>query len=302
MRFPPSVSLALALVPLSASAGVKEVAPPGAESPVAALSKVYVESSYTFEGDLDREDSSEHFERADVWFAKAGFEQSIPVGPQDWFLKVGLRYTYVGIGETDAPLPDTLQGLSVPVGIEWRKKTGVPLSKFSLTFNPGIYFSEDISANDFDIPTSIAYGFDLSDDLRLYVGAFGGIMNQYPVLPGGGLAWRFHRGGLLSLTFPQGGLYIFPSEQWEIFAGAEWFNLTHRTDDDEAVPGPLRDAILSYREIRAGLGIKYKPTDRLSVGLNGGYTLDREWDYERAGYTLDQENAPYVKATFELRF
>lgn len=298
-------ALALILSTSAAFAGMKEVAPPGleeSEARSAALSKVYAEGSYTFEGDFTREDSNEHFEEADVWFAKAGFEQSFPVGPQDWFLKAGVRYTHLGLGETDAFLPDSLQSIAVPIGIEWRKQTGVPLPKFSLTLTPGAYFSEDISSNDFDIPGAIAYGFDLSDDLRLYVGAFGGLMNKYPVLPGGGVAWRFHRGGLLSVTFPQGGIFIFPSEEWEIFAGGEWFSQTHRTDDDAEAPGPLQDALLSYREIRAGVGIKYKPTRNFSVGVSGGYTVDREWDYERAGYTLEQENAPYVKATFDLRF
>jgi hypothetical protein len=293
----------LLLAPGALYAGSKEVPPPVVEAPENyLLNKVYAEGSYTFEGGFD-DGGGESFGAADVWYARGGYEHLIPIGGPHWFARVGARYTALGLGDTDAPLPDLFQSVSMPIGIEWRKETGIPLPKFTFSINPGLFFSEDISSNDFDIPTVLAYGFDLSPDLRLYVGAFGGLMNKYAVLPGGGLAWRFHEGGLLALTFPQGGVFLFPSRQWEIFAGAEWFSLTHRTDgDDEELPGRLQDALVDYREIRAGIGIKYKPSKSVSLGINGGYTLDREWDYERADYTLSQENAAYVKAAFELRF
>jgi hypothetical protein len=75
---------------------------------------------------------------------------------------------------------------------------------------------------------------------------------------------------------------------------------THR--ETNLRPARLQNASLDYSEYRAGLGLDYHCSPNVSVTVNGGYTFQRRFNFERAGEEFESDGAPYVRVALKADF
>ena len=76
-----------------------------------------------------------------------------------------------------------------------------------------------------------------------------------------------------------------------------------RTDrDDTIVPARLSNAQVDYSDYRVGGGFIYSPCDAITMDLGGGYAIEREFDFHRAGLKYKTDGAPYLRFEFKAKF
>jgi hypothetical protein len=129
--------------------------------------------------------------------------------------------------------------------------------------------------------------------------------SEYYVLPGVGVRWQFADDWTLMLLLPKPRIEYTPVDKLTLFVGAEMLSGTYRVHGDLGSSkglAKLDDAIISYREIRVGGGVKYEILPNLAAEVEGGYMVDREFDFWDEGTRIDTEGAPYVKIGVSASF
>ena len=98
---------------------------------------------------------------------------------------------------------------------------------------------------------------------------------KYPVLPGGGIRWKFAPQWVLNAVLPQPRLEYELNSKMLLYAGAEFRSKNFRVDDDfvggVSDPGRLNNAILSYTEVRTGAGLVWRIGDSCKLSIEAGY-------------------------------
>ncbi len=85
--------------------------------------------------------------------------------------------------------------------------------------------------------------------------------------------------------------------------GGEFTGGSFRTDRNDAIiPHKLSNAQVDYSDYRAGAGISYSPSDDISFDLGGGCSIERSFDFHRAGENYKTDPAPYLRFEFKARF
>ena len=105
-------------------------------------------------------------------------------------LRLGFEYEQFSFGlSKNAPLPNTLQSVATIVGIDTQFSDSI-LVRIETT--PGVY-SEAFrpGSTDFNMPFEIGGTYIYSPDLQLVLGVSIDVERKYPVIPGGGIRWRF---------------------------------------------------------------------------------------------------------------
>jgi hypothetical protein len=64
----------------------------------------------------------------------------------------------------------------------------------------------------------------------------------------------------------------------------------------------LNDQTITFREIRMGAGLNRLWTQKLTVGIEAGWVVDRRFVYDKANLQLNGDGAPYVGITLSGRF
>ena len=68
------------------------------------------------------------------------------------------------------------------------------------------------------------------------------------------------------------------------------------------VPAKLNGAQVDYSEYRVGGGFIFSPCNNVSIDLGGGYSIQREFDFYRAGIRYKADGAPYLRVEFKAKF
>lgn len=126
---------------------------------------------------------------------------------------------------------------------------------------------------------------------------------RYPVLPIGGILWHISDQWDLRAYLPDPRLvYQCCNDSVEIWAGGELLGGAYKTNNNTgADPAKLSGAVVTYDEIRAGGGVTWKAKP-LTLDFGAGYTVQSEFDYDRAGQSYDTHPAPYISLTARLDF
>ena len=277
------------------------------ECPPEALTLIHVHSDYVLESDLTHSNGKQ-----DALHNSIELGQRIPLGgfaggwPNaecgNWFFRLGAAYNRFDFDtENEARLPDTLQSIAGVVALEYLVKGDTAVF---IESRPGVYFQHDINAGTFDAPTTLAAAFPVfgGDRFYLVVGASGSLLWSYHVLPFIGAIWHINDQWDLRAVLPEPRLTYKVTDKLHIYAGGEIVGGGYKTDrrylqKDRNLSG----AVLTYTDVRAGLGITYecKP---FSVDLGAGESLYREFDYSRAGQVFSSEPSPFVKLTVKAEF
>ncbi len=214
------------------------------------------------------------------------------------------RYSF-GFPNGGQQLPNTLQSFNSIVGLDTKFSDSI-LVRFEA--QPGLYGTsfDQLDGDAFNVPFVLGGTYIYSPEVQLVFGVGVNFQSRFPVLPGGGIRWKFAPDWVLSAVLPTPRLEYSPNRNLTLFAGADIKANTFRTDDhfgDNHDDTGLNNAWLSYEEIRAGVGAAWKINASLTLTLEGGYVPYRQFDYHRTEVRYHYESgAPYGALTLHGEF
>ena len=210
-------------------------------------------------------------------------------------LRIGAEWERFSFGFPDrAPLPNTLQSANLIVGLDTQFS-----DSFLIRFEaqPGIYGTNNFSANDFNTPFVMGGTYLYSPDLQFVLGIGVDVDRKYPVLPGGGVRWKIRPQWVLNAVLPTPRLEFEATKNFTIYGGATLKETNFRVPDDFGAKHGIRrlnNAVLTYSEVRTGVGVDWKLTSAITLTGEVGYQPYRTFDFYRADVRFREDNgAPY---------
>lgn len=196
----------------------------------------------------------------------------------------------------NAPLPEELQSVSLVLGLDTQLSDSI-LIRFET--QPGVYNTGfDNLSDDFNMPFIIGGTYIYSSNLQFVAGARIDVESKYPVLPAAGIRWKIARQWVLNAVLPTPRIEFAPSENFTLYVGADIKQTNFRVDDNFGTirGNPRLDhAVLTYSEVRTGVGLDWKLSSILTLSAETGYQPYRSFDFYRADIEFDQTGgaAPY---------
>lgn len=221
-------------------------------------------------------------------------------------LRLGLqteRYSFSFGG--NAALPDDLHSTSLIIGLD---------TEFSDSFlirieaQPGFYGTDfdDFGQDTFNVPFIIGGTYIYSSNLQFVFGIGFDAWRQSPVLPGGGVRWKFAPQWTLNAVAPTPRLEYEPNSNLLFFAGADLRLTSYRVEKNFGTlrgNTALNHASISYEEARIGGGLEWKLSTAVKFSFEGGYIPYRNFDFHRTQVRYHQEGgAPYARIGFHAAF
>ena len=94
-----------------------------------------------------------------------------------------------------------------------------------------------------------------------------------------------------------------PNKKLDLWVGGELAGGSFRTDRNEGIqPGKLRGAQVDFIDYRAGVGLNYALSNNFSVDLGAGVSIQRNFNFDRAGETYRTDPSPYVRLKMSAEF
>ena len=276
-------------------------APSPAPTPEAAPFSLPVEfdvsEAYVGSADVRRDGRDSSLDEHNT-LARFVFTPRIPLGN----LRLGAGWERYSFGFSgDVPLPNTLQEVNLIIGADLSLTDSI-LVRFEA--QPGLYgtFFNHITSGDFDVPFVLGGSYLYSDSLQFFVGVGVDVNRKYPVIPGVGFRYKVAPKLVLNIQLPAPRVEYELSKNTTVFAGAEFKEDNFRVDEhfgdnhldnrhDERV---LNHALVTFSEIRAGVGLTRRFSDSLTLSIDGGCQPYREFDFYRADARYRSDGlAPY---------
>ncbi len=241
------------------------------------------------------------FDENDAWVHLV-FTPRIRIG----ILRAGAgfeRYDF-GVPNT-AQIPVALQSATLITGLDTQFSDSI---LFRFEAQPGFYGTgfDNLGSGDFNVPFILGGTYIWNSNLQLVFGIGVNIEAKYPVLPGGGVRWKFAPQWTVNAVLPRPQLEFEANKDLVFYAGAEVKWTAYRVDDDFGDArgnAKLNHAVLSYTEVRTGAGVDWKLSTVAKLSIEGGYVPYRAFDFYRASvrYTSDG-GAPYGTIALHMAF
>lgn len=212
-------------------------------------------------------------------------------------LRLGAEWERFSFGfPSGAPLPGTLQSVSLVLGLDTQFSDSI-LVRFEA--QPGVYNTgfDDLS-DDFNVPFIIGGTYIYNPNLQFIAGVSVDVERQYPVIPAAGIRWKVSRQWVLNAVLPKPRIEFEWQRYLTLYLGGDIKQTNFRVDDNfGTVHGNPRldHAVLSYGEIRTGVGFEWKISQILTLSGEIGYQPYRSFDFYRADVQFDEDgsSAPY---------
>ena len=257
----------------------------------------YYETTYTFDSDFN-ESKLGH---GDSLYNDFSYDHRFLITGK-WYFRAGVEYERYDFGGSDNGLPDHLQAASAHLALEYVVKN---FAGISIELDPGVYFQDNVTWDAFDIPGKAYVTFPLKKDkIFAVVAVGGGIYQDPPVAPGGGIIWIFNDKLRLQGVFPRPALIYQPNDDWEFRITGELNYTSFRTDDVLTTERKLQlhNAVVQYSEDRAGAQVAYSGLKPLKLIVGAGVTVERNFDFFRANQSKRTDPAPYIRVAAEAKF
>ncbi|MBI2511370.1 MAG: hypothetical protein HYV96_05290 [Opitutae bacterium] len=272
---------------------------PGEAPATFALSDVTASYAFSSEGDVERNGKIGTVEISHYEF-EASF--SLPA-PDTWMFSSSLSWKRDEFEATGAvPLPKALEeiGLSFIALKNLSREIGPGWSTMAMLSPSFCSDSGSISGDSFSLFGVATIGKEVSPAFSWSVGIVGMTRGDMKVLPMLGVRWSFAPRWDLAIGFPRTGVSYKFSEALSLNAGLSMQGGTYYLS--QAPAAGLGSTYLDFRETRLGVGAEYQFNPRLAVVIDGGMTLDREFDYYDRNLKLDGKSASYGRLSLRYRF
>jgi hypothetical protein len=250
-----------------------------------------LENTYVGEADVSRDHHTvENFDENNSIFGFI-FTPRVSLG----VLRIGGDWERFSFGfPALTPLPNTLQSAGLVVGLDTQLSESI-LVRFEA--QPGVYGTNHFSIDTFNVPFIIGGTYIYNPNVQFIAGVSVDIERKYPVLPGAGLRWRLHRQWVLDAVLPKPRLEYEPNKDIELYVGANIKETNFRVDDrfgvSHGIPR-LNNAVLTYSEVRTGIGCDWKIFPNATLTAEAGYQPYRTFDFYRDDIRFHEDgSAPY---------
>jgi opacity protein-like surface antigen len=213
------------------------------------------------------------------------------------------RYSF-GYSRT-APIPNDLHSTALVLGLD---------TEFSDSFlirieaDPGFYGTDydDFGRDTFNVPVIIGGTYIFSSNFQVVFGLGFDALRKYPVLPGGGIRWKFASQWTLNAVAPTPRLEYEVNSNFLLYGGADIRATSYRVEKNfGALRGmpELNHAAITYEEVRVGAGLDWKLTSAIKFSLEGGVIPYRNFDFHRTNVRYHQDGgAPYGMVALHAAF
>jgi hypothetical protein len=202
-----------------------------------------------------------------------------------------------------APLPDTLQSAAIVLGIDTQLSDSI-LMRFEAT--PGFYGTNRLDFDEFNVPFIAGGTYIYNPNIQFIVGVSVDIERKYPVLPAAGIRWKVSRLWLLNASLPEPRIEFEAAKNVALYLGATFKETSFRVADDFSSGrkgSRLNRAVLTYSEVRTGVGADWKITPTVTFSAEAGYQPYRSFDFYRLDLRYHEDgSAPYGMASLHGAF
>ena len=285
------------------STASKNVALVESESPFSF--EVEAEATYVGDGDVQRgERGNPRINDFDE--SQARFRFVLTPRVKIGILRMGVqaeRYSF-GFGG-NAAIPDVLESTSLIIGLD---------TEFSDSFlirleaEPGFYGTDfdDFGQDTFNVPVVIGGTYIFNSGFQVIFGIGVDALRKDPVLPGGGIRWKFAPQWTLNAVVPTPRLEYELNSSFMLYGGADIRATSYRVDKQfGAVRGnpALNHAAITYEEVRTGGGFEWKLGPAVKLSAEGGFIPFRNFDFHRTQVRYHQDGgAPYGMLALRAAF
>lgn len=264
------------------------------EEPFKFAAEFTIEQAYIGGGDVQR--GGRLVSDYDEYYSNAAFIYTPRI--KFGILRLGAQWERFSFGfpHGGQQLPNTLQGINAIVGLDTKYSDSL---LFRLEAQPGFYGTsfDQLDGDAFNVPFVIGGTYIYTPEIQFVFGVGVNVQNRFPVIPGGGIRWKFAPHWVLNATLPTPRLEYELNRNLTLFAGGDLKGGAYRVDDrfgDNNGDTSLNNAWLSYEEIRVGGGAQWKINSSFSVSVEGGYVPYRQFDFHRTEVRYHNESgAPY---------
>jgi hypothetical protein len=191
-------------------------------------------------------------------------------------------------------LPDFLQSAALILGLDTRFSDSILVR---VEAHPGVYGSSGFTWDDVNIPFIAGGTYIYSPNVQFIVGVSVDIEAKYPVIPAAGIRWKLSRDWVLNAALPEPRIEYSASRNVTLYLGANIKQTNFRVGENfgTAQHNPaLNHAVLSYSEVRTGIGADWKLSPILTVTAEAGYQPYRTFDFYRTDVRFHEAaSAPY---------
>jgi hypothetical protein len=221
-------------------------------------------------------------------------------------LRLGVQMEHYSFGfGGNAAIPDDLHSTSMIIGLDTELSDSFLIR---LEAQPGFYGTDfdDFGQDTFNVPVVIGGTYIFNSGFQVVFGLGIDALRRYPVLPGGGIRWKFAPQWTLNAVVPTPRLEYEVSSSFLVYAGADLRSTSYRVDKqfgDMRGDPSLNHAAITYNEMRAGAGFDWKLTSAIKLSLEGGFIPFREFDFHRTEVRYHQDGGvPYGMLALHAAF
>jgi hypothetical protein len=264
-----------------------------------------VEGSYFGKGDVQRGETG-NLRINDFDGAQARVRFVLTPMTKIGILRLGLAtevYSFSFGG--NAPVPDDLHSTALIIGLDTQLSDSFLIR---IEAQPGFYGTDfdDFGQDTFNVPVVIGGTYIFNSGFQVVFGLGIDGLRQYPVLPGGGIRWKFAPQWTLNAVAPTPRLEYEVNSNFTLYAGADLRLNSYRVDKQFGTMrgnSSLNHAVITYNEMRAGAGLDWKITSAIKFSLEGGFIPFREFDFHRTQVRYHQDGAvPYGMMALHAAF
>src|ERR1700674_470172 len=221
-------------------------------------------------------------------------------------LRLGMQAEHYSFGfPHNSAIPDVLESTALVIGLD---------TEFSDSFlirleaQPGLYGTDfdDFGQGTFNVPVALGGTYIFNSNFQVIFGVGIDAFRTYPVLPGGGIRWKFAPQWVLNAVAPAPRLEFEATNSLKLYAGADIRATSYRVDK---MFGTLRGnpalnhAAITYEEVRVGGGLDWKLTSAIKLSAEGGFIPVRNFDFHRTEVRYHQDGGvPYGMLAFHAAF
>jgi len=234
--------------------------------------------------------------------ADTSFMSETPLN-KAWFVPLGLVLRNLFLGTVSgAPIPNHINTLGFDSGLGYHLNDDWTITG---ALGPRFYRLDAVDSSGIGVGRSVRATYQWAPNLTLTLGLAVDANRDLPVLPLGGLRWGIRSNLTLNVTFPRSGLVYRPNANLNLMAGFDGDFTVFRAENnlgDQIGRSQYNNGLGTYREFRLGVGAEYRITGGLSASIKGGYSFDRELDYQRIGQSVNFGSALFIRAGLKYRF
>ncbi len=210
-------------------------------------------------------------------------------------VRLGLEWEHYSFGlPSRTPLPNTLQELSAVIGLDIQVSDSILMR---VETQPGFYGTNNFDSDQINAPFIAGGTYIYNPNLQFVLGVSVDVEREYPVIPAAGIRWKLARQWVANAVLPTPRIEYEATKAVTLYAGANIKQTNFRVDDDfgtnHHIPS-LDHAVLSYSELRGGIGVDWKVSSIATLSAEAGYQPYRSFDFYRAEVRFHEDgSAPY---------